>query len=173
MTNLVTVLIGPPCSGKSTYLKTLDYDFVISSDDVVEILCKRESIQYHDFFALPANSVIRKEQQTIFIQLIKESKKFEHVVWDLTNLTKKARKSIFKHYPTAIFNAVVFDFKGSEELLFKRNKARSKTNNKWIAENVIEQMLLRYEPVAESEGFMNIKLIALMDFDIDRYSINE
>jgi predicted kinase len=59
MTSLVTVLVGPPCVGKSTYLKKYDYDFVISSDDVVEILCERAGIQYHDFFKYSSNSNLK------------------------------------------------------------------------------------------------------------------
>ena len=42
------------------------------------------------------------------------------MVWDLTSLTKKARKRLFNHYPQAIFNAVVYDFQGSENLILKR-----------------------------------------------------
>lgn len=96
---IVTVLVGPPCSGKSTYLKTLEYDFVISSDDIVDIHTKRAGIYYHEFFKHTPNSNIKITHNKIFEQLIKESKNFEHVVWDLTSLTIKARKRIFNHYP--------------------------------------------------------------------------
>lgn len=159
MTDLVTVFVGPPCVGKSTYLKKIDYDFVISSDDVVEILCERAGIQYHDFFTYPSNSRIKKEHNKIFKQLIIESKKYTHVVWDLTNLTKKARKRIFNHYPQAIFKAVVFDYQGNESLILKRNQLRFKQHGKYVDEIVIKDMFLSYEPVSQSEGFNYIATV--------------
>jgi predicted kinase len=163
MTSLVTVLVGPPCVGKSTYLKKLDYDFVISSDDVVEILCERAGIQYHNFFKYSSNSDLKKQHQTIFKQLIKESKNFEHVVWDLTNLTKKARNRIFNHYPKAIFKAVVFDYQGSESLILKRNQLRFKQHGKYVDEMVIKDMFLSYEPISYDESFNDVTVVKLCE----------
>jgi predicted kinase len=155
----VTVLIGPPCVGKTSYLKIYDYDFVISSDDIVDILTKREGIQYHEFFAYRPSSNIKRTHNEIFEQLIKESKNFEHVVWDLTNLTKKARKRVFNHYPQATFKAVIFDFQGSESLILKRNQQRFKQQGKYVNEMVIKDMFLSYEPVGEEEGFAQLEFV--------------
>jgi len=159
VTEVVTILVGPPCVGKSTYLKSIDYDFVISSDDIVDLLSSQAGIQYHEFFKLPMNSKIRNQHYKIFEHLIVESKKFSHVVWDLTNLTKKARKAIFKHYPGVTFNAVVFDFLGNEKTILKRNQLRFKQQGKLIDERVIKNMLSSYEPVEAKEVFNNIKVI--------------
>lgn len=159
VTEVVTILVGPPCVGKSTYLKNIDYDFVISSDDIVDLLSSQAGIQYHEFFKLPMNSKMRKQHNQIFNQLIVESKSFAHVVWDLTNLTKKARKTIFKHYTSANFQAVVFNFIGHEKAILERNKLRFKQHGKLIDEQVIKSMLSIYEPVETKEGFNNIKSI--------------
>jgi tRNA uridine 5-carbamoylmethylation protein Kti12 len=159
VTKVVTILVGPPCVGKSTYLKNIDYDFVISSDDVEDLLSSQAGIQYHEFFKLPMNSKVRKQHIKIFKHLIAESKNFTHVVWDLTNLTKKARKAIFKHYPGATFHAVVFNFLGHEASILERNKQRFKQLGKLIDERVIKSMLSSYEPVEAKEGFKNIKII--------------
>jgi len=164
-TKIVTVLIGPPCCGKTSYLKTIAYDFVISSDDIVEILCQRAGIKYHQFFKYPANSDLKTHHNTIFKQLIKESNNFERVVWDLTNLTKRARKALFKHYPQASFNAVVFDFVGSESLIFKRNQRRFKQQGKYVDETIITKMLLSYQPVSTDEGFSNVTVVSLGEND--------
>jgi tRNA uridine 5-carbamoylmethylation protein Kti12 len=161
ITSVVTILIGPPCVGKTSYLKNLDYDFVLSSDDVVDILTSRVGIQYHDFFRYPANSEIRKQHNNIFKKLIRESHNFEHVVWDLTNLTKKSRKTILNQYPQAIFNAVVFDFLGNEALLLERNQLRFKQQGKYVDESVIKGMFSSYEPVGDEEGFNHATVIKL------------
>jgi predicted kinase len=158
-TTVVTILIGPPCVGKTSYLKTIDYDFVISSDDIVELLTSRAGKNYHDFFKYPSNSPIRKEHNEIFKQLIIESKSFAHVVWDLTNLTKKARKRIFNHYHQPNFNAVFFDFLGNEKLILERNKLRFKQQDKYVDESVIKSMFLSYEPIDVKEGFSEVTVV--------------
>lgn len=158
-TQVVTVLVGPPCVGKTSYLKTIDYDFVISSDDIVFLLTSRAGEKYHDFFKYPLNSPIRKKYNEIFKQLIIESKSFAHVVWDLTNLTRKSRKKIFHHYPRAKFKAVVFDYLGNEALILDRNRIRFKQQGKYIEESVIKSMFLSYEPIDVKEGFSEVKVV--------------
>jgi predicted kinase len=152
----VTILVGPPCVGKTSYLKDLDYNFVISSDDIVEILCQRKGIEYHEFFKYPSNSPIKKQHNEIFKQLIIESKSFAHVVWDLTNLTKKSRNRIFNHYSQADFNAVVFDFVGNESLILERNRLRFKQHGKHVDESAIKNMFLSYEPIDLEEEFTDV-----------------
>ncbi len=153
---LITVLIGPPCCGKSTYLNTLDYDFVVSSDDIVEVLCRQHNMAYHEYFKLPPASKLKLWHSQIFAQLVHKSKHYQHVVWDLTNLTRQARAQIFKHYPKASFNAVVFGFKGKEDLLLKRNQQRFKASGKYIHASVIKAMILSFENPRTNEGFSHI-----------------
>jgi len=161
VTVLVTVLVGPPCCGKSTYLQSLDYDFVISSDNIVEILCRQNNMAYHEYFQLPHRHKIKAAHNLIFDRLIKESKVFNHVVWDLTNLTIKTRSNIFNYYPEAEFNAVVFDFIDNETLLLQRNKIRAQNQGKYIDEAILKMMFKKYEPVTKSEGFCKIKIVAI------------
>ncbi len=160
-TELVTVLIGPPCTGKTTHLNSIDYDFVISSDSIVEILCQRAGLKYHEFFQLPSNSPIKASHSDIFNQLVIESFAFNHVVWDLTNLTKTARKKIFEHYPQAEFKAVLFDFIGMKKRVLKLNKLRYKQQGKWVDEKVMKSMFERFEPVEASEGFSDLEVVKL------------
>ena len=155
-TERVTVLVGPPCSGKSTYLKTLEYDFAISSDDIVEILCRKNGLRYHEYFQLPGDHSLKAQHRQIFESLIDESLNYKHVVWDLTNLTRQSRNKIFQHYPKVKISAVAFDFKGKEALLLARNQQRSLSQCKHIDEAVMAGMFNRYEPVTKDEGFANI-----------------
>lgn len=161
----VIVLVGPPCSGKSTYLTSLCYDIVISSDEIVELLCQEHHLAYHDYFLLPADHKIKQQHIERFNQCVAQSKKivpskkFITVVWDLTNLTRRSRKIIFKHYPKATFKAIVFEPKGHEALLRKRNVARCKLTGKYIDDSVLQKMLARYQQVSADEGFSQIDFI--------------
>ncbi len=163
-TEIVTVLIGPPCTGKTTYLNSMDYDFVISSDSIVEILCRRAGLKYHDFFQLPSNSPMKASHNEIFNQLIIESFVFNHVVWDLTNLTNKARKKIFEHYPQVTFKAVIFDFVGMEKRVLELNKQRYQQQGKWVDEKVMQSMFERFEPVEASEGFNDVEVVKISEW---------
>lgn len=143
----VTILIGPPGCGKSTYVKDNQhlFDFVLSSDNVVMKLCKENNISYREFFELATSHTIRKAHQQKFQYSIKRSKQYQRVVWDLTNLTKKDRDKIKSYYPTAEFEYIEFDWKNDIEALFAINKQRSLSGEKYIPEQVLEQMIARYE----------------------------
>ncbi|MDN3651820.1 ATP-binding protein [Thalassotalea ponticola] len=159
----ITVLVGPPCSGKSSFLKRLDYDFAISSDAIVEQLCRHNEIAYHQFFQLPANHIIRQQHKHLFEAAIEQSKQYQHVIWDLTNLTRKSRARIFSYYPSAEFNAVVFDFVGYEHLLLARNEQRSKLTGKYIDPEVLRAMCQSYQTVDLNEGFRHIEHVSIVN----------
>jgi len=156
---LVTILVGPPCSGKSTYLKGMPHDYAISSGFIVAKLCKLHNISYHEYFGYSHTSAIKKKHNVLFKNMIEESKQYNHVVWDLTNLMHSNRKKIMSYYPNAVFNAVVFDFKGNEQQLLKRNDKRYATSGKFINKTTMLDMFKRFEPVDLSEGISDIKNI--------------
>jgi len=161
MVKLVTVLVGPPCCGKTTYLDSLLYDAVVSSDNIVEQLCIDNDISYGDYFLLVRDHVLRKQHQLLFKNAVEKSKVLDNVVWDLTNLTVSARSNIFNHYPKAKFNAVVFDFKGKEDLLLSRNTMRAKVNGKHVSLSSFESMFERYEPITPSEAFSLVTVVSV------------
>lgn len=165
---LITILVGPPCCGKSTYLKSIDFDFIISSDAIVEDLCQQQNIKYHQFFDYPNTSELKVQHRKMFNNKVQESKKYKHVVWDLTSLKLVNRKNIMSHYPNAQFNAVQFDFKGLEHNLLEINKKRHDSSGKYISEKVMLDMFQRFEPVNTKEGFKSISYI-----DISKWLTNE
>jgi predicted kinase len=165
---LVTILVGPPCCGKSTYLKSINVDFIVSSDAIVEDLCHQVNIQYHQFFDYPNTSKIKIKHRKMFNNKVKESKAYKHVIWDLTNLKYVNRKKIMSHYPNAQFNAVQFNFKGLEHHLLKINKQRHECLGKYIKEKVRLEMFTIFEPVSAKEGFKNIKHIDISKWLTDK-----
>lgn len=151
MTELVTILVGLPCTGKTSYLKTYEYDFIVSSDSIVEILCRKNNISYGDYFNLLSNNKLKKQHQAIFNSVIQESKTYAHVVWDLTNLTKKSRASIYARYPHARFQAINFHVKEHIALLLKRNRERFLQTGKYISDETLLEMAEKYEQISDDE----------------------
>ena len=174
----VTVLIGPACTGKSTFVQRSKFDYVVSSDDIVEKIIHGNNLTYKEFFELEFNHPIRREQRTLFFKSVQESKKYKNIVWDLTNLTKANRKKIFKHYPNANFHAIEFVFKGKEYFISKTCRWRYQETGKFIPEDTLKTMFDKYESVSKLEGFDTISreealpaaVLILDDEDFDIYA---
>ena len=153
----VMLVVAPSCTGKTTYVKEHFNDrFVISSDNIVDDVCKKYGLTYSKFFQLDFKHQVREEQRALFDQSIKESKKHNKVVWDLTNLTKRDRARAMSHYPDAIFRAVELEFKGWEKEIIKLSHERALRTGKIVPESVLLNMFKRFEPVSKAEGFTDI-----------------
>lgn len=156
----VLIIVGPPCIGKSTFAKEVHNDrFVVSSDNIVEIICEQHNLTYSKFFQLGFNHPIRQEQRKLFDLSIEESKKHQKVIWDLTNLTKRDRAKAMAHYPNSTFRAVEVEFKGWEKEIIKLNHERGLRTGKIVPEAVLLNMFKRYEPVSKEEGFTEITIV--------------
>lgn len=123
--NLI-VLIGPPCSGKSTWVKNNLKDYIrISRDDLLEGMFKDRG-SYSDIF----KSLTEDEQKSIDIQLMKEYKLAlnagENIVIDMTNMSKKSRAKFLNGYKELKnYNKHAKVFFISEEGFSRRNEMRS------------------------------------------------
>lgn len=163
----VTLLIGPACVGKSSYIQNRPYDFVVSSDNIVDEICKLHKLSYSQFFELNFNNPIRKKQRQLFNQAIEESKNYRNIVWDLTNLTRKDRAKVSSHYPSADFTAIEFAYKGWEEDILQLSHERAKLTGKVIPDQVLFSMFKRHEPVSQSEGFSQIISVNMISLIIN------
>ncbi|WNC70795.1 AAA family ATPase [Thalassotalea psychrophila] len=149
----VTILIGPPGCGKSSYVKKHKhkFDFIMNSDNIVMKLCRENNMQYHEFFELPTAHKLRKSHQQKFNYAIKLSKQYNNIVWDLTNLTIKARQRIRNHYPSASFEYVEFYWQDDVDALFEINKQRYQQIGKFIEERALTEMIDNYQPFNVAE----------------------
>lgn len=189
MEKVVELLVGIPCSGKSTYReKEYDHDkiFVISSDDIKEKYVKNTGVDYLELYTKPKEGEtyhpifgektesgnwflieeINKNISKDFNKMIRMSmtalNEGKKVVVDLTNLNKKDRKSVqnwYKDEENVKFNAVVFEFEDNFELIKKQNRKRAQHENKTIPDYVLDNMRKKYMPIDLDEKISKIQFI--------------
>ena len=180
MKKIVETFIGVPCSGKSSKLNEYDSEktFVISRDDIRYQLIKNTDFSYSDLFLRPGEGDVKHDKLGIVTESGEWSKvaflnkrlielfdlrtkqaslalnEGNKVVVDLVNLTKKERNSIkewFKDIKDVEHHAVVFDYENNLDVIKKQLLVREKKEDKSIPFFVIENMILKSEPIEDNE----------------------
>jgi len=151
------LLIGPPLSGKDTFLKTCHELFnpdsvIISRDDILMSL--HDTDDYSEAF----HKVDQKEVDRLLNQKIQDcidGKK--NVIINMTNLTKRGRNRHLSKFPNSDYVkiAIVFPKLDITEYI-NRNLKRKNEENKFIPLNVIQSMIDNWEDVTSDEGFDSI-----------------
>lgn len=143
------MMVGIPCSGKSTYVRNEYSNWVVlSTDDYIEEKAKEVGKTYGDVFKL----YIKEAEQNLNRQLRAAIENNENIVWDQTNGTVKSRAKKLKSIPsqyhkTAIVVGVDLD------VALRRNEERSCKTGKFIPESVIKSMHSGQQPPTKEEGF--------------------
>jgi len=154
MKSKVILLVGPPLSGKDTYLRTQDYsDYVIISRD--DILM---SLHDTDDYSSAFNTVNQKEVDKILNQKIQVSIcEKRNVIINMTNLSKKSRNRHLCKFPNIDYDkiAIVFPKLNLCDYI-NRNDKRKVDENKFIPVNVIQTMLENWQEITLDEGFDSI-----------------
>ena len=141
------LLIGPPCSGKSTFTK--DYQgIIISRDNIIMNLSNSEdyNVAWHEVDQTVVDRLLQEEINFA----IDEEKEF---AVDMTNMTVKARRKFTANKKLSC-EAIVFLTRYDE--LIKRNKARE---GKVLKEFIIVDMCKRFQMPYPGEGFKSVKYI--------------
>jgi predicted kinase len=149
----VGILVGPPLSGKSTWLRE-NFDaseiVIISRDQIV--LDVYGSNNYSDAF----NNVNQKDVDRQLIENITDaSKGTKNVIIDMTHMSSKRRRYNLSHFPNHYKVAFLFPILDEVEYA-RRNEMRRLEENKWIPEHVIKNMISSYQPIKEEEGFNKV-----------------
>lgn len=148
------MLIGPPLSGKDTYLRTINFiDFdVISRDDILM------SLHGNNDYSEAFNKVDQKVVDKILVDELQDCiENKRNVIINMTNLSKKSRRRILTKFPSLEYERIAITFpKLSLDEYSKRNFIRHKEQNKFIPMNVIRQMVSNWEEVTYNEGFDKI-----------------
>lgn len=148
----VIVLIGPPLSGKSTWIrKNFPTTNVISRDEtLMEVYGSRD---YNAAF----NNVDQKEVDRVLTnKLVNASKNKENAIIDMTHMTSKRRKTNLNYFSKDYYKlGVVFPILPEEEYV-RRNLKRIEEENKDLPMHVVKRMISTYQPVREEEGFNKV-----------------
>ena len=146
----ISILIGLPASGKSTYRKETELPFVCRDDIVME---HAENSNYNGAW----ESVDQKEVDKIFreelLSLIKNKKSF---IVDKTSLTRKGRRAMLNLSKGFRKKAIVF-MASTAEIVW-RNELRRK-DGKEIPVEVILRMMKTFNVPMYAEGFHEIEWV--------------
>jgi len=150
----VLTLIGPPMSGKDTWIRqnfNLDQIVMISRDQI--LLDVYGSDNYDEAF----KNVNQKEVDRVLVStFINASKDKKNVIINMTNMTRKRRISNLDYFGDEYFKvAVIFPILDEAEYE-RRNLKRKEEESKWIPPHVLKSMISSYQSVTKEEGFDKI-----------------
>jgi predicted kinase len=147
----VLILIGPPLSGKSTFIRdTFSNNEVeiVSRDQIVMDIYGSDN--YDDAFRNVNQKDVDAELQR---QLSEYSSDGRNVIIDMTNMTSKRRIHNLRYFDESYKKvAVLFPILEWKEYQ-DRNAKRKLEENKFIPEHVLKNMISSYQPIRENEGF--------------------
>ena len=147
----LVMLVGIPCSGKSTYVNKLrDYEYwkdavVLSTDNYIEEQAKRLGMTYNEVFQDCIDEATRQLEMS-FVRAKEDGKR---IIWDQTNLSIKTRKKKLTKVPS-IYKRTVVWFQVDLEEALKRNGTRE---GKFIPESILKRMYHQFEVPTLEEGF--------------------
>ena len=154
-THTVTLLVGLPCSGKSTYAKNLASGAaVLSRDDLL-------TYTYPDMTYNQAYTHVHSDPARLqifnraFDRLVTQrSREQKDLIIDMTNLSLKSRRSMMQRFPHAQFKCVVFLPPFTQ--IIARNATRP---GKSIPFDTLISMSKSFVMPVKQEGFTDITYI--------------
>ena len=148
----VIILIGPPLSGKSTWIReNFPTTEVISRDEIVmEVYGSRN---YTEAF----KSVDQKEVDKVLTQrFLDANKEKKNVIVDMTHMASKRRKQNLNYFTDDYYKlGVIFPILTDEEYE-KRNQKRIEEENKDLPMGIVKSMISSYQPITSDEGFNKV-----------------
>jgi len=148
----VIILIGPPLSGKSTWIRenfpTTD---IISRDEtVMEVYGSRN---YTEAF----NNVDQKEVDRVLTQKFLDANTAKkNVIVDMTHMASKRRKQNLNYFSNDYYKlGVIFPILSEDEYV-RRNQKRIEEENKDLPMRIVKSMISSYQPITPDEGFNKV-----------------
>ena len=148
----VIILIGPPLSGKSTWIReNFPTTEVISRDEIVmEVYGSRN---YTEAF----KSVDQKEVDKVLAQrFLDANKEKKNVIVDMTHMASKRRKQNLNYFSNDYYKlGVIFPILSDDEYE-RRNQKRIEEENKDLPMRIVKSMISSYQPITTDEGFNKV-----------------
>jgi len=148
----VIILVGPPLSGKTTWIrKNFPTTEVISRDEtVMEVYGSRN---YTEAF----NNVDQKEVDRVLTKkFVDANAQKKSVIVDMTHMASNRRKQNLNYFSDDYFKlAVIFPILSEDEYI-TRNKKRIEEENKDLPMRIVKSMISSYQPISKEEGFHKI-----------------
>jgi predicted kinase len=148
----VIILVGPPLSGKSTWIRQNFPDInVISRDEILmEVYGSRN---YTEAF----QNVNQKEVDRVLDSRLREANSSnQNVIIDMTHMTSKRRKQNLNYFSSDFYKlAVIFPILSDDEYV-RRNNKRIEEENKDLPMHVIKNMISSYQNIKDDEGFNRV-----------------
>ncbi len=141
MNTSLYIMCGLPCSGKSTFARTVSNFRILSSDDYIEQRAKELQKTYNEIF----DETIQRANQAFFKEVFHEAKLKNNIIIDRTNLSKSTRLKFIKIFKN--HEPVIFYFDTPIEVIKKRNNRPGK----YISDEIINFMLESLQPPTEEE----------------------
>jgi len=148
----VIILIGPPLSGKSTWIReNFPTTEVISRDEtVMEVYGSRN---YTEAF----NNVDQKEVDKVLTQkFLDANASKKNVIVDMTHMASKRRKQNLNYFSNDYYKlGVIFPILSDDEYE-RRNQKRIEEENKDLPMRIVKSMISSYQPITPDEGFNKV-----------------
>ena len=148
----VIILVGPPLSGKSTWIReNFPTTEVISRDEtVMEVYGSRD---YTEAF----NNVDQKEVDRVLTQKFLDANAAKkNVIVDMTHMTSKRRKQNLNYFSDDYYKlGVIFPILSDDEYE-RRNQKRIEEENKDLPMRIVKSMISSYQPISKEEGFHKV-----------------
>ena len=147
--NKLTLLVGIPGSGKTTYANKnkKDNEVILSSDIIRQELFGNESSQEN-------NKLVFDTLYARARQLLQSDK---DVIIDATNINAYYRHQTLKNFEDLNIQRIAIVFETPTKTCIKRDQKRART----VGKAVIDKMISRYQKPTTEEGFDDIIILGL------------
>ena len=145
----IIMLIGPPLSGKSTWIRNNFPDTnVISRDEILmEVYGSRN---YTEAYA----NVTQSKVDSVLKQRLEEAGESGiNTIVDMTNMTSKRRRQTLEYFTDEFFKLAVISPILEDDEYRARNKKRIDDENKDLPLYIVKRMISQYQPIRDEEGF--------------------
>jgi predicted kinase len=148
----VIILVGPPLSGKSTWIKNNYPDLkVISRDNIL-----LEMYGENDYNKAWKEVDQKAVDKALLLKFQEANSSNESVIVDMTHMASKRRISNLQYFSDNYYKiCVVFPILTDDEYS-ERNKIRTVNENKTISMGIVKSMINSYQVPTKEEGFNEI-----------------